>query len=123
MFRENKAFSSFSVNDAEKAFEFYSSTLGLDVKKETEGLEINLAGGGGIFIYAKSDHEPATFTVLNFMVQNIDETVNSLVGKGIEFEHFEGDIKTDEKGIFRGHGPTIAWFKDPAGNFISIIES
>ena len=123
MFRENKAFSSFSVDDLEKARKFYGETLGLNVSKETEGVNIELAGGGNIFIYPKDNHEPATFTVLNFMVDDVETAVDQLVEKGIEFEHFDGDLKTDEKGIFRGHGPTIAWFKDPAGNFLSICKA
>jgi len=123
MFRQNKAFSSFSVDDLEKARKFYGETLGLNISKETEGVNIELAGGGTVFIYPKNNHEPATFTVLNFMVDDVETAVDQLVEKGIEFEHYDGDIKTDEKGIFRGHGPTIAWFKDPAGNFLSIAQS
>ncbi len=121
MFRESNAFSSFSVDDLEKARKFYGETLGLNISKETEGVNIELAGGGNVFIYPKDNHEPATFTVLNFMVDDVEITVDQLVKKGIKIEHFDGDIKTDEKGIFRGHGPTIAWFKDPAGNFLSIM--
>lgn len=122
MFKENKVFSSFSVNDLDKTQEFYSETLGLNVSKQSEGLNIELAGGGRVFIYPKDDHEPATFTILNFMVANVEKAVDDLTEKGIKFEHYDGELNTDEKGIFRGHGPTIAWFKDPAGNFLSIIQ-
>ncbi len=122
MFKDSKAFSSFSVNDLDKAQEFYGETLGLNVSKQTEGLNIELGGGGNVFIYPKDDHKPATFTILNFMVANVEKAVDDLTKKGIKFEHYDGEMKTDEKGIFRGHGPTIAWFKDPAGNFLSIIE-
>ncbi len=126
IFRDAKAFSSFSVNDLKKAKEFYRETLGLEVSEMPEGLALNIAGGGSVFIYPKGNHEPATFTVLNFPVKNIDDAVERLKGLGIRFESFEGEMKTDEKGIFRGasrgEGPNIAWFKDPAGNFLSVIE-
>ncbi len=92
---------------------------------EEEGLAIKI-GGSDIFLYPKDDHKAATFTVLNFPVQNIDEAVEELKGRGIRFEEFQGEMKTDEKGIYRGkergHGPNIAWFKDPAGNFLSVLE-
>ncbi len=120
-----KAFSSFSVNDLPKAKEFYSKTLGLKVSTGEEGLAIKI-GGSDIFLYPKDDHKAATFTVLNFPVQNIDEAVEELKGRGIRFEEFQGEMKTDEKGIYRGkergHGPNIAWFKDPAGNILSVLE-
>jgi len=120
------AFSSFSVNDLKKAKEFYSQTLGLDVSEEEEGLALNIAGGLQIFIYPKSDHQPATFTVLNFQVNDVRKAVEELTKRGVRFESFEGEIKTDEKGIHwggkRGQGPNIAWFKDPAGNFLAVIE-
>ena len=125
MFKDTKAFSSFSVDDLGKAKDFYGRTLGLDVREETEGLVLSIAGGGSVFIYPKSDHEPATFTVLNFPVNNIDDSVDRLKGRGIRFEMFEGELTTDEKGIYRGaslgRGPDIAWFKDPAGNFLSVL--
>lgn len=127
MFKDAKAFSTFSVNDIQKAKEFYGKTLGLEVSEEEEGLALNIAGGGSVFIYPKPDHEPASFTVLNFPVDDIDEAVDKLNGLGIKFESYEGEMKTDEKGIFRGketgHGPNIAWFKDPAGNILSVIET
>ena len=122
MLETNKAFSSFSVNDLQKAKQFYGQTLGLKVKESPEGLELQ-PGQQSIFIYPKPNHEPATFTVLNFQVNDIDATVDDLKQKGVSFEQYEGDIKTDKKGIHRDGGPTIAWFKDPAGNILSVLES
>jgi catechol 2,3-dioxygenase-like lactoylglutathione lyase family enzyme len=126
MFSDSKAFSSFSVDDIQKAKEFYSQTLGLQVSEEEEGLALQIAGGGNVFIYPKRDHQPATFTLLNFPVANIEEAVDKLAGLGVRFESYEGEMKTDEKGIFRGEsrgeGPNIAWFKDPAGNILSVLE-
>jgi catechol 2,3-dioxygenase-like lactoylglutathione lyase family enzyme len=126
MFRDSKAFSSFSVDDIQKAQEFYSQTLGLQVSEEEEGLAMQISGGGNVFIYSKREHQPATFTVLNFSVDNIEEAVDKLAGLGVRFESYEGEMKTDEKGIFRGEsrgeGPNIAWFKDPAGNILSVLE-
>jgi predicted enzyme related to lactoylglutathione lyase len=127
MFKDAKAFSGFSVDDLQKAKEFYGQTLGLEVSETKEGLALRLAGGGQVFIYPKPNHEPATFTVLNFRVNDIDQAVDQLTKLGIRFEHYEGQMKTDEKGIFRGaargEGPNIAWFKDPAGNILSVLES
>lgn len=121
------AFSSFSVNDIEEAKEFYGTTLGIDVSDVGEGLQLNIEDSGAVFLYPKDDHEPATFTVLNFNVDDIEESVDELMDRGIEFQSFAGEMKTDEKGIFRGkengHGPNIAWFKDPAGNYLSVIEN
>ena len=122
MFKNTKAFSSFSVNDLKKAKDFYGRTLGLEVVESAEGLELHIAGGNNVFIYPKPNHTPATFTILNFPVKNIDEAVDQLTKLDVRFEHYEGDMKTDEKGIFRGEGPKIAWFKDPAGNFLSVLE-
>jgi len=123
MFKKTKAFSSFSVNDLQKAKEFYSETLELHFSEMPEGLELHLDRGTRIFIYPKSDHIPATFTILNFPVDNIEEAVGELTKRGVRFETYEqGDLKTDEKGIFRGQGHKIAWFKDPAGNFLSVLE-
>lgn len=123
MFKNNKAFSSFSVDDLGRAKEFYSQTLGLDVTETPEGLSLDLAGGTKVFLYPKPNHAAATFTVLNFQVSNVDETVDALTAKGVRLEHYDmPDLKTDEKGIFRGEGPTIAWFKDPAGNIISVLQ-
>ena len=122
MLETNKAFSSFSVNDLQKAKQFYGQTLGLKVKESPEGLELN-AGQQSIFVYPKPNHKPATFTVLNFQVKDIDAAVDELRQKGVSFEHYEGEMKTDKKGIHREGGPTIAWFKDPAGNILSVLES
>ena len=126
MFKNTKAFSGFSVNDLQKAKAFYGQTLGLNVSETPEGLALKIAGGGQAFIYPKPNHEPATFTILNFPVDDIDEAVDQLTKLGVRFEKYEGEMKTDEKGIFRGadrgQGPNIAWFKDPAGNILSVLE-
>lgn len=120
------AFSSFSVNDVKKAKDFYGQTLGVDVSEEEEGLALNIDSRLQVFIYPKPDHKPATFTVLNFQVADVKRAVDELTRRGVRFESFEGEIKTDEKGIHwgeqKGQGPNIAWFKDPAGNFLSVIE-
>jgi catechol 2,3-dioxygenase-like lactoylglutathione lyase family enzyme len=124
MLKNNRAFSSFSVNDLKKAKAFYAETLGLDVVDSKEGLELRHAGGGGVFLYPKANHTPATFTVLNFQVPNVDEAVDNLQKRGVKFEIYnEPDLKTDQRGIFRGEGPTIAWFKDPAGNILSVVQA
>jgi catechol 2,3-dioxygenase-like lactoylglutathione lyase family enzyme len=123
MFKDTKAFSSFSVDDVPRAKQFYGETLGLSVTDEMDGLGLHLSGGGEVFVYPKGDdHAPASFTVLNFIVENVEEAVERLTGAGVRFEQYEGELKTDEKGIFRGEGPTIAWFKDPAGNVLSVLE-
>lgn len=124
MLRHSKAFSGFSVDDLEKAQHFYSDVLGLNVRKNAMGLlEIILEGSTPLIIYPKPDHQPATFTVLNFPVKDIDHTVNELSRSGVRFEQYDEPIKTNEKGISRGpHGPAIAWFKDPAGNILSVLE-
>jgi catechol 2,3-dioxygenase-like lactoylglutathione lyase family enzyme len=121
MLEANKAFSSFSVDDLQKAKDFYAQALGLKVKESKEGLELH-PGQNDVFIYPKPNHSPASFTVLNFLVDDIETTVEELSGKGVKFEHYDGEIKTDEKGIHRNGGPMIAWFKDPAGNILSVVE-
>jgi catechol 2,3-dioxygenase-like lactoylglutathione lyase family enzyme len=122
-FKDTKAFSSFSVDDLEKAKQFYGRTLGLGVSESNEGLTLHLSGGNEVFVYPKSDHTPATFTILNFLVDNIDQSVDHLTEQGVHFEIYnEGELKTDRKGICRGK-PEIAWFKDPAGNFLSVLKS
>ena len=123
MFKVKDAFSSFSVNDLRKAKEFYTNTLGLKVSETPEGLELK-TGGTPVFIYPKPNHSPATFTVLNFPVDDIDDAVSSLKERGIRFEQYNlPDLKTDKDGVARGpHGPQIAWFKDPAGNILSVLE-
>ena len=126
MFKAKVAFSGFSVNDLARAKEFYTETLGLKVDDEGAGLSLHLPGGATVFAYPKDDHQPATFTILNFVVDNIDEAVDELANRGVQFEHYDEWLKTDEKGIFRGisqnMGPDIAWFKDPAGNVLSVLE-
>lgn len=126
MLKFSKAFSGFSVNDISKAKKFYSEILGLEVRDNPMGLiELAIESGNHIIIYPKPNHIPATFTILNFPVTNIDEAVDELIKKGIKFEQYDGPIETDKKGICRsgGKGPNIAWFKDPAGNILSLIES
>jgi predicted enzyme related to lactoylglutathione lyase len=127
MFKNTKAFSSFSVNDVGKAKEFYGRTLGLEVSEmsgEMSGLlNLHIAGGNVVLIYPKPNHTPATFTILNFPVDDVEQGVEELTKRGVRFEIYDLDeIKTDEKGIFRGGGPRIAWFKDPAGNILSVLE-
>ena len=123
MFREAELFSSFSVNDLQKAKEFYGQILGLDIKETPEGLELH-TDNNTVFMYTKPNHNPASFTVLNFAVDDIEAAVDELNTLGINLEHYNlPDIKTDQRGIARGpNGPTIAWFKDPAGNILSVLE-
>lgn len=126
MFKDTKAFAGFSVNDIQKAKEFYGQTLGIEVS-EVEGmgglLRLNISGGNTVIIYEKPNHTPATYTVLNFPVENVEDVVDQLTAKGVKFEHYSGEIKTDEKGIARdGNGPQIAWFKDPAENILSVLS-
>ena len=123
MFKEAKSFSSFSVNDLQKAKEFYGEKLGLDVSQTPEGLELH-TDDNVVFLYPKPNHTPASFTVLNFSVDDIEAAVDELNSLGINLEHYNlTDIKTDQRGIARGpHGPTIAWFKDPAGNILSVLQ-
>jgi predicted enzyme related to lactoylglutathione lyase len=121
MLQDAVAFSSFSVNDLAKAKDFYGQTLGLNVSETNDLLELRLTGGGSLVIYPKDDHAPATFTVLNFTVADIDKAVDELRDRGVVFEHYD-HIETDERGIARGMGPNIAWFKDPAGNVLSVLE-
>ncbi len=125
MFRNNHAFSGFSVDSVEKARAFYEEKLGLevsDVPDMEDLLELHIGAGAKVLIYPKADHQPATFTVLNFPVDDIEEAVDELARRGVRFEQYDGKLKTDAKGIFRGGGPLIAWFKDPAGNILSVLE-
>jgi predicted enzyme related to lactoylglutathione lyase len=125
MFKNNKAFSSFSVNDIDKAKEFYGETLGIEISDSMGGMNLNFSGGNQIFVYPKGDqHVPATFTVLNFLVTNIEETVDKLTSLGVKLEIYnQGQLKTNSKGIsVSEEGPKMAWFKDPAGNFLSVIQ-
>lgn len=127
MFTHTNAFSSFSVNSIEDAQKFYHDILGLEVAELNEGgmplLELRTGGGHRILLYPKPNHTAATYTVLNFPVDDIDKTAEELTGRGVRFlQYDEGDIKTDGKGIMRGNGPLIAWFEDPSGNILSILE-
>jgi predicted enzyme related to lactoylglutathione lyase len=122
MLKVAKAFSSFSVNDLDKAKQFYGQTLGLNISEAEEGLGIQLDGGGEVFLYTKPNHEAASFTVLNFAVTNIEQSVDDLRKQGVKFEQYGGELQTDEKGIHHNGGPKIAWFKDPAGNILSVLE-
>jgi catechol 2,3-dioxygenase-like lactoylglutathione lyase family enzyme len=116
-----EAFSGFSVNDIAAAKKFYGEVLGLPVESRPEGLGMKLRGTT-VFLYQKPDHQPATFTVLNFKVDDVDKAVDALTAKGVKFEQYNtASLKTDAKGIMRGK-PTIAWFKDPAGNILSVVH-
>jgi catechol 2,3-dioxygenase-like lactoylglutathione lyase family enzyme len=126
--KAKSAFSGFSVDNADKAKEFYSKSLGLELDNDEMGLEFNLPGGGKVFIYPKDDHKPATYTVLNLVVDDINSAVDELTAAGVKFEHYDNmPGQQDKNGIMRGkaanQGPDIAWFKDPAGNILSVIEN
>ena len=123
MFKDTKAFSGFAVNDTERAREFYGQTLGIEVT-DAGGpglLTLHIAGGREILIYPKEDHSAADYTILNFPVDDIEAAVDGLAERGVAFERYEG-FNQDDRGIFRGPGPLIAWFRDPAGNILSVIE-
>ena len=121
MLGESKAFSGFAVGDIEAARAFYADTLGLNVTEENGMLTLHLAGERPTLVYPKEDHEPATYTILNFPVDDVDAAVDALMEKGVAFELYEG-APQDEKGIVREYGPPIAWFRDPAGNVLSVIK-
>lgn len=126
MFKDSPAFSGYSVDDLAKAKAFYEITLGLKISDDMGMIKLHLATGGEVFIYSKPDHQPATYTVLNFPVEDIDHAVTTLAAKGLAFERYDG-AHQDEQGIARGRaagmGPDIAWFKDPAGNILSVLSS
>lgn len=122
MLKNSRAFASFSTDDIAAAKTFYGQTLELDVTDEDGMLMLNLAGGQTVLIYPKENHEPATYTILNFPVEDIDLAVDELTDRGIAFERYGEGLNQDERGIMRGNGPAIAWFKDPAGNILSVIE-
>jgi predicted enzyme related to lactoylglutathione lyase len=123
MLGSSKAFSGFSVDDIPAATTFYADTLGIEVTEDNGMLTLHLAGDRPTLVYPKPDHAPASFTILNFPVDDVEATVDALSERGVTFERYEGtDVETDEKGVFRGGGPRIAWFKDPAGNVLSVIE-
>ena len=123
MLANSEAFSGFAAPDLAQAKQFYGETLGLNVSGEAEdgALTLELAGGRNVLVYVKPDHAPATYTILNFPVDDVEGTVDALAGRGVRFERYDG-MEQDDKGINRGEGPLIAWFKDPAGNILSIIE-
>jgi catechol 2,3-dioxygenase-like lactoylglutathione lyase family enzyme len=125
MFKNVHAFSGFSVNDIPRAKDFYEGTLGLEVAESNGLLQLKLGGGGSVFVYPKENHEPATFTILNFQVDDIDRVVGELKSRGVDFERYEG-FEQDDKDIARGiaaeQGPDIAWFKDPAGNILAVLQ-
>lgn len=124
MFESTKAFSGFAVDDVDRAREFYGETLGLRTADEGDGLLIlQIAGERDTLVYPKPDHTPADYTILNFPVDDIEAAVDELTRRGVAFERYEGtELEIDEKGVFRGEGPLIAWFRDPAGNILSVIE-
>ena len=123
MFEETEAFSGFAVPDVEAAKRFYGDTLGISVTEEEGMLALHIAGGRDVLVYPKPDHAPANYTILNFPVPDVERAVDELAARGVEFERYpEMEADTDDKGIFRGGGPLIAWFTDPAGNILSVIE-
>ena len=125
MLENTEAFSGFAVDDLQKAQDFYGETLGVKVAvldEENGLLQLDFAGDRNVLVYAKPDHQPANFTILNFPVADIDEVVDELAERGVQFERYEG-FEQDDKGIARGPGPKIAWFKDPAGNILSVLEA
>lgn len=121
MFENTKAFSGFSVDDVATAKQFYGETLGLNVTEEHGMLTLHIAGGGNILVYPKPNHTPATFTILNFPVDDINQAVDALVTRGVRFERYDG-MPQDKRGVMRAGGPPIAWFKDPAGNVLSVLQ-
>jgi len=125
IFKDSPAFSGFSVNDIKKAKEFYGETLGLNVSDDWMGvLRLSVTGGTNIMIYPKDNHTPAAFTVLNFPVDDVEKAVDGLTQLGVKLERYDvPGLKADDKGIYRGQGPTIAWFRDPAGNILSVLEN
>ena len=123
MFQDTKAFSGFSSNDLDAARKFYGEALGIPIEASGDVLVLKIAGGRDTIVYPKENHEPATFTILNFPVADVPGTVAALKERGVEFERYEGTpAETDEDGVFRGEGPLIAWFKDPAGNVLAVID-
>jgi catechol 2,3-dioxygenase-like lactoylglutathione lyase family enzyme len=124
MLADSEAYSGFAVPDLAAARRFYADTLGLNVSElddQSDFLTLHLGGGSNVLVYTKPDHAPATYTILNFPVADVEGTVGGLIDRGVRFEQYDG-IEQDDKGINRGQGPLIAWFRDPAGNILSIIE-
>lgn len=122
MLKQSHAFSGFSVDNLKAARKFYGDTFGLSVEDAEGMLMLRLAGGTSVFIYEKPNHQPASFTVLNFPVKDVDAAVTWLEERGVKMEHYTGDLQTDKRGICRGHGHAIAWFQDPAGNILSVVQ-
>jgi catechol 2,3-dioxygenase-like lactoylglutathione lyase family enzyme len=122
MFTDSKAFSGFAVPDVEQARAFYGDTLGLRTSEEHGLMFLHLAGDRDVLVYPKPDHEPANFTILNFPVDDVEVAVDELTARGVTFERYDG-MDQDEKGIMRGQGPDIAWFRDPAGNILSVLKA
>jgi catechol 2,3-dioxygenase-like lactoylglutathione lyase family enzyme len=121
MFTNTKAFSGFAVDDVERAREFYGDTLGIETSEDNGLLTLHIAGDRATLVYPKPDHTPAAYTILNFPVDDIEKAVDELTARGVEFLRYEG-FEQDDRAIFRGGGPLIAWFADPAGNVLSVIE-
>jgi catechol 2,3-dioxygenase-like lactoylglutathione lyase family enzyme len=121
MFANTRAFSGFAVGDLEQARRFYGDTLGIATSEQNGLMTLHLAGGRDTLVYPKPDHVPATYTILNFVVDDIDKAVDELAGRGVQFERYEG-AGQDEKGINRRGGPYIAWFRDPAGNILAVLQ-
>jgi predicted enzyme related to lactoylglutathione lyase len=121
MFANTRAFSGFSVDDVQQARDFYAETLGINTSEEHGMLQLHIAGGRDTLVYPKPNHEPANYTILNFPVEDIDATVDELTARGVQMLRYEG-FDQDERGIFRGGGPLIAWFEDPAGNVLSVLQ-
>ena len=122
MLADSKAFSGFAVTDVDEAARFYGETLGLKTSVENGMITLHLAGDRPTLVYPKPDHEPANYTILNFPVDDVEQAVDELTARGVEFERYDG-FPQDEKGIMRGQGPDIAWFRDPSGNILSVIKS
>ena len=124
MINAERAFSGFAVDDIPKAKAFYGDTLGMDVSEENGMLSLSIGGGKHVFVYPKPDHVPATYTILNFPVDDVEAAVDALTAAGVAFEHYDWPgMTTDPKGIMRGNGPDIAWFRDPAGNILSVLKA
>jgi catechol 2,3-dioxygenase-like lactoylglutathione lyase family enzyme len=124
MLKHDQAYSGFSVDDIPKAKAFYGDTLGMDVVEENGMLGLSIGGGKRVLVYPKPNHVPAEFTVLNFPVDDVEAAVDALTAAGVAFEHYDWPgLTTDAKGIMRGNGPDIAWFRDPAGNILSVLKA
>jgi catechol 2,3-dioxygenase-like lactoylglutathione lyase family enzyme len=121
MFADTKAYSGLAVNDLQSAREFYGETLGIETSEEYGLVWLHLAGGRDTLVYEQSDVTPASYTILNFELDDIDEAVDALAARGVRFERYDG-VKQDDKGVFREEGPYIAWFKDPSGNVLSVLQ-